>query len=430
MISPVPRFRPLKKYLPALAAFSLLALDDLRANDVNPIISVTTPSYCSDIRGDTKIQISAPGQKQVEVKCWQADGNDGFEAKIGTVEIDDRATGSIVFPADDFPHGPITLTLSCPGDNCYLQLYNRGGKPWKEGFPTNDPPGAKGMKLVFSDDFSAPLDETIISSKDSGSRYYDHKPPRGAQDFSSIPFRGYTDDNNPFSQVDSYLRIRCDAQKRSVGLISSENNQGTGFKIGAPCYFECRFIAPNFRGSWPAFWLLSEYLEPGQNPQKEPCDELDIIEAYGGAGPGSPNANDSYMITPHAWNQGEAMKKLADEYFNSLGNPMSPNKKGIPATWFQTFHTYGVRIMPDFTTYYCDNVELCHHQTLPISEKYPFFFLINLATGGGWPVDLSRYGKGDMYIDWVRVYGTDASPRDVPRADKADAKATNPSHGP
>jgi hypothetical protein len=34
-----------------------------------------------------------------------------------------------------------------------------------------------------------------------------------------------------------------------------------------------------------------------------------------------------------------------------------------------------------------------------------FFFLVNLATGGGWPVDLSRYnGLADMYIDFVRVY--------------------------
>jgi hypothetical protein len=30
--------------------------------------------------------------------------------------------------------------------------------------------------------------------------------------------------------------------------------------------------------------------------------------------------------------------------------------------------------------------------------------LINLATGGRWPVDLSRYGMADMYVDYVRVY--------------------------
>jgi hypothetical protein len=31
--------------------------------------------------------------------------------------------------------------------------------------------------------------------------------------------------------------------------------------------------------------------------------------------------------------------------------------------------------------------------------------MVNLATGGGWPVDLSRYGNiVDMYVDFIRVY--------------------------
>ncbi len=32
-------------------------------------------------------------------------------------------------------------------------------------------------------------------------------------------------------------------------------------------------------------------------------------------------------------------------------------------------------------------------------------FMFNLATGGCWPVDLSRYdGLADMYVHFVRVY--------------------------
>jgi hypothetical protein len=55
-------------------------------------------------------------------------------------------------------------------------------------------------------------------------------------------------------------------------------------------------------------------------------------------------------------------------------------------------------------TYYCDNIEVGRHATLPLSKKQPLFFMINLATGGGWPVDLSRYGHADKYVDYVRVY--------------------------
>ncbi len=53
----------------------------------------------------------------------------------------------------------------------------------------------------------------------------------------------------------------------------------------------------------------------------------------------------------------------------------------------------------------CDNIEVGGHVTLPLSKKMPIFFPMNLATGGGWPVDLSRYnGVADMYVDYVRVY--------------------------
>jgi beta-glucanase (GH16 family) len=81
------------------------------------------------------------------------------------------------------------------------------------------------------------------------------------------------------------------------------------------------------------------------------------------------------------------------------------NKFGIPSAWFETFHVYGCKITETETIYYCDNVEVGRHATLPLSKHKPFFFLIDLATGGGWPVDLSRYnGLADMYVDYVRVY--------------------------
>ena len=41
----------------------------------------------------------------------------------------------------------------------------------------------------------------------------------------------------------------------------------------------------------------------------------------------------------------------------------------------------------------------------PRVEQIPSYFMVNLAVGGGWPVDLSRYGNVvDMYVDYVRVY--------------------------
>jgi len=370
-------------------------------------IAVTSPEYCSEVAGNTTVTLVAPGFQRVTVKCWKQGEGFGADSEVAAVDLDENGHGSFDFPADAYPHGPVTVRISAEGgeakDNCYLQLYNKGGVRWNEGLP-EDPPAAKGMKLVFADDFTGPF---TVSSTGSQGTYYDHKPPGGQQDFSTLRFTSLDQPNNPFRQVDSYLRIRASEQAQSSGLISSLKNDASGITARAPCYFECRFIGPNAIGTWPAFWLLTDYMTDyvqGKGLQV-PCDELDIIEAYGGEGPGHPNAFDAYMICPHAWNQGESGKALEKQAFEGLHNPIRMRKFGIPSTWFDTLHTYGCKITDTDTVYYCDNVEVGRHATLPLSKQQPFFFLINLATGGGWPVDLSRYnGLADMYVDFVRVY--------------------------
>lgn len=423
----------LKHLFPALA-LTLLAIIIVRAEDLSQVtteslsaaadkkyptgvISIISPAYCSDITGKTTISLAAPGFSSLTVKCWKQGDGQGSDSTVGTVELDDSGKGTIDFPADDYPHGPITVRFyakkGSKWDNCYLQLYNKSGVSWNEGIPKTDPPGADGMKLVFSDDFNK---MPSISSTDPNATYYDHKPPNGSQDFSSIPFTGFDSPKNPFSQVDSYLRIRADANKNSAGLISSLNNDAKGVKVSAPCYFECRFIAQSAPGTWPAFWLLSDYMtdtKAGKDVSKKGVDELDIIEAVGGDGPGHPNATGEdqysalYQVTPHAWNQPEN-KALEDKANQDVGHPVSMRKIGIQGSWFVTPHIYGCKVTDTETIYYLDNVEIARHKTLPVSKKEPLFFLINLATGGGWPVDLSRYGGlADMYVDYVRVYAGD-----------------------
>jgi len=363
-------------------------------------VSVAAPEYCSEIQGDTTVRVAAPGFKAVTAKCWKQGAGFGADSTVATVALDAEGNGSFVFPGDSYPHGPITIRISGKEgdvqDNCYLQLYNKGGVSWKEGIPKDPPPAAKGMKLVFSDDFTGPL------SIGDGPKftYYDHKPPKGTQDFSTIPFTNHDSPKTPFAQVDTYLRIRASEKLNSAGLISSMGNDGSGIKASAPCYFECRFIAPNAIGTWPAFWLLTT--NPDAKDPKSPCDELDIIEGYGGEGPRAPNAGDKYQIVTHFWNQPEVEKAQKGK---RVSGSYSMNKAGIPSTWYEAFHTYGCKITETDTIYYCDDIEIARNPTGPTSRKYPFFFLVNLATGGGWPVDLSRYnGVVDMYVDYIRVY--------------------------
>lgn len=170
-----------------------------------------------------------------------------------------------------------------------------------------------------------------------------------------------------------------------------------------PYYAECRFTAQSAPGTWAAFWTLTEprpdLRRPGQT--KDPVDELDVVEAYGGAGRKNPN-HPGYTCFTHFWRQ-----------FDESGRPRKGIKRLVPimelggrSYWSTTFHTYGVKVTETDTIYYFDDIEVMRHPTGERSlDRH--FFLINYAIGGtsGWQIDLERYGNGsDMYVDYIRVY--------------------------
>ncbi len=370
-------------------------------------VVVTTPRYGSTIKGDTRIEIRAPGFRKAEVKSWLPGGKFGQDSTVGTIELGEDGTGSIIFPADTYPRGPITIRIGAAEgalrSNYYLMVYNEGGISWNEGIPDSVPEPAKGMKLVFADDFDKP--ELSISKDGKGATYASHKP--GGGDFSGIPFGDHENpQTTPFSQVDTYLRIRADQSKNTTGLLSSLRFDGTGFKVCAPAYFECRFIAQSAPGTWPAFWVMTEGVHKGL---KVPADELDVIEAYGGEGPGNPNQR-GYWIHAHYWNQApDGGKDYSQDRF--AGQIKMTEIEGAGgASWYETFHTYGVLVGKEDTVYYMDGIEVARHKTARLSGSQPLFFFVNLAIGGasGWKIDLSQYdGVADMYVDYVRVYAAE-----------------------
>jgi hypothetical protein len=77
------------------------------------------------------------------------------------------------------------------------------------------------------------------------------------------------------------------------------------------------------------------------------------------------------MICPHAWNQGESGKAIEKKALDAMHNPIRMGKFGIPSTWFDTFHTCGCKIADTDTIYYCDNIEVGRHATLPLSKQKP-----------------------------------------------------------
>jgi hypothetical protein len=393
-------------------------------------ITVTSPAYCSEIQGDTPITFKAPGMTQVKVMCWQQPTQDqtnpwGHDAEVAPgLKHDAEGNGSLVFHADQFPNGPLTIRLYAKDDKnkqdiCELQVYNKGGVVWNQGIPKNDPPAARNLKLVFADDFNGPLS---ISPDGSNARYAAHKS--GGGDFSGWQFSDPLGENNPLGQAGDFLRIHAAKRpgtKGNSGILSSIRADGTGVAVKPPCYFECRFVCQSAPGTWPAFWTLTKGtvgLDPNSPEAKElkqlGTDEIDIIEAYGGYGVKNPNSGGLYSATIHRWAQPKP------EWWDQKNADSTANPKYIPhsyrvdtatlggkSSWSWTFHTYGCLLTASDTVYYFDDIEIGRHPTGPLSLSQPTWFLINYAIGGisGWKIDMDRYNnQSDMWVDFVRVY--------------------------
>lgn len=350
----------------------------------------------SEIKGNTRCELLLDGEKEnVCVRSVMAGEKGLYDACLAELMPDENGCIAWTLPADKLPHGPVTVRFLVGKDGTrdvyHLQLYNRGGNRFEEGLISAAKPAfAEGLELCFSDDFEGTLS---ISAEGNDARYYSHKP--GGGDFSIFPFSDMESDVNPFFQKETYLIICADEEKHSSGLISSVRKDGSGFAVKAPCYFECRMLGPNAIGSWPAFWLMTHRIHEGMHT---PVDELDTIEAYGLEDLDHQNQN-GYYVTSHRWNQ-DKKETIDPDLF--LDMRVFGNRTG----WDMAFHTYGTLITEEETVYTCDGEPVFRHPTQPCSQTDPLFFMLNLAVGGnGWPVDISRYGKIALYVDYVRVYG-------------------------
>ncbi len=130
--------------------FDSLSVDSERSAEetLGCQVSVVSPEYGSEVNGDTRVTIAAPGFRSVSVKCWKGGGVFGQDSTVAVVALDANGKGSFIFPADQYPHGPVMVRIAGANgavkDNCYLQLYNRRGVSWNEGIPKESPSGGEG----------------------------------------------------------------------------------------------------------------------------------------------------------------------------------------------------------------------------------------------------------------------------------------------
>lgn len=360
-------------------------------NDGGPTLLCPTPGSSSD--GSISIVVVDRPQTELLVTGWQPLGTDvdlgrEFELTRGTTGDDGMVTFDV--STARLARGPVTLKVVRTAafdaaSPLYVQLVNEVGTA--SGRSDYAP---EGMTLQWDEEFVDPIS---ITQDGAGALYTATKPTaRGPSEFGEAVFADPAWGEQTIGVLDDdFLRIRSQPLEGRAdpggydrtavsGMVSSMRIGGSGF--GAQYgYFEARILGAPGRGSWPAFWTLNS----GSTVSTDGLiGEVDAIELYGHDTLGGCTA-------VHKWVDGNDDAK--SECIDDTG-----------ADWAMAWHTYGVQVTPDGAEFFIDGESVTTLRGLQLEEE-PFYFLVNLALDGGWPVDLGQTGDvTDLYVDYIRVY--------------------------
>lgn len=329
---------------------------------------------------------AAPGYTTVTATIWPGDA--GVAAGAPTTAVPDASGAAAVrISVADQPPGPLTVALQATGPGrptatAYLPLYRSGSA-------TDDGAGsmpARGRTLAYAEEFDHPVS---LSRTGADADYASGKPTAGgAEDFGDAIFAG---DATTGVIDDRYLRISVAPSANDPqgwgrthlgGMLASARVGGSGFSAQYG-YFETRMLAPVAPGTWPAFWMLPN---AGLVTPETSGAEIDAVELYG-AHP------QSACHSTHQYENGKNIDGVA-----RCGPRFATDRAAL------AWHTYGVSITPTENVFFIDGKVVA---TAPqvAGGGAPMFFLVDMALGGGWPVDLSALqGRTTLYVDYVRVY--------------------------
>ncbi|UWM74465.1 glycoside hydrolase family 16 protein [Rhizobium sp. WSM4643] len=229
-------------------------------------------------------------------------------------------------------------------------------------------------QLTFEESFDS-LDVSAWGERSS--RWIAHTPWNG--DFGDARFTDPAP-GFPFTTDQGILKIEArkeaDGTWRS-GLLSSVNPKGEGFsqQFG---YFEARMKLPPGKGVWPAFWLI------GLDRSKY-TSEIDVLEYYG-------RAPYEFSMGFHIWRQSQGGQNTTGGHWQTVQDGILNNE----------YHTYGVDIQADKTSFYFDRQFIWSFDT-PKEFHMPFYPLVNLALGSGWPIDETP-NPSILLVDYIHVY--------------------------
>jgi beta-glucanase (GH16 family) len=153
--------------------------------------------------------------------------------------------------------------------------------------------------------------------------------------------------------------------------------------------FEARIRIPRGQGLWPAFWMLGSDIDTAGWPTS---GEIDIMENIG-------REPDIVHGTLHGPGYSGA---------NGIGGPFVL----ASGSFADDFHVFAVEWTPNQVRWLVDERE--YYKVTPTNLPggarwvfdHPFFLLLNVAVGGGWPgnPDASTIFPQQMVVDYVRAY--------------------------
>jgi beta-glucanase (GH16 family) len=248
-------------------------------------------------------------------------------------------------------------------------------------------PAAPAWKLVWSDEFSGPNGSPVDASKwvsETGGggwgndelESYTARLENAVQENGNLVIKVLQE---KYTGKDGVARDYTSARLKTLGRFSQTYGR-----------FEARMKIPRGQGIWPAFWMLGVDID---KPGWPTCGEIDIMENIG---------KEPALV--HGTIHGPGYSGA-----NGIGSPFA-----LPTDqrFADDFHLFAVEWEPNAIRFYVDD-HLYATRTpadLPKGTKWvydhPFFLLLNVAVGGGWPgnPDATTVFPQTMLVDYVRVY--------------------------
>lgn len=247
--------------------------------------------------------------------------------------------------------------------------------------------------LIWHDEFNLPANSPPESSKWN----YD----LGAGGWGNNELETYTDSTENAVIIDDSdaldgKALIIHARKSSEGGYTSARLKTQDKFTTVYGRIEARLKMPNGQGIWPAFWMLGANITTVDWPT---CGEIDVVEVI--------NANPK-------------------KFYGTLHGPGYSGPQGLQGsvtiptgTLDQAYHIYAVDWSPAKIVWSFDGVpyQTQTPSTIPSGTRWvfndaPFFLILNLAVGGGWPgnPNPSTVFPQTFSVDYVRVYRLAPSP--------------------